>query len=191
MVKFREHPGAAVQELPLCAMTSEQVIAAAVFAEQNTTAAQAARTAILSCCASTRRNRGRRARRREMIEAGLQANAVPQNLWKYAGWAARLAAWFVPPPWNAVISAVLWVVDQLTAERNEENVRISVRDAVQLSGRTPDLEFTPTDEARYRTACRSRGDSEKEIDLLPRLMRIRYAMAAAIREGRMDPEWLS
>ena len=120
-VPFRAHPGAAVDHKPLSQMTDQEVICAALFAGHDTTAVQATRRAALTVQAadpaanSRRRSRSAaRAERRRLIEAGLDANAVPAAHRKFA-WLSWLL-FLVPPPWNAVLSAILWTVDQLLAE---------------------------------------------------------------------------
>lgn len=124
-VPFRAHPGAAVDRKPLSRMTDQEVICAALFAGHDTTAVQATRRAALAVRAADpassarRQSRStRRAERRRLIQAGLDANAVPTAHRKFA-WLSWLL-FLVPPPWNAILSAILWTVDQLLAEAGTE-----------------------------------------------------------------------
>lgn len=115
MVQCRSNPGGPVYLRPMSRMDDVELSSAAMMAgHDRTEVVQAARNAALLVRRGVKKNRWR-SYRRAMVAAALDANAVPQHLRKYATW-LRFAAWLVPFPWGAIISAILWTVDKLIEE---------------------------------------------------------------------------
>lgn len=69
-----------------------------------------------------RRGRGGRPKvrsmRRELVRAGLEANGVPPWVQKLV-WLGRLAAYVLPAPFNVIVPAVLWMVEQMISADDE------------------------------------------------------------------------
>lgn len=115
MVQCRSAPGGPVYLRPVSRMDDVELSSAAMIAgHDRTEVVQAARGAALLVRRGAKKARWR-AQRKAMLAAAMDANAVPQHLRKYATW-LRAAAWLVPFPWGAILSAILWTVDRLIEE---------------------------------------------------------------------------